>query len=415
MAAIGVPMLTGCNRPATTAAQLPPPKPPEVLVELPTTSEVTDYEDFTGRTMAQPTIEIRPHVTGYLDKIYFKEGADVKQGDMLYEIDPRPYQAEVDRAQGTVTQAEAHLARLNLDKQRAISMLPARTISREQYDQIVGDQAEAEAAVSVAKANLDLAKQNLDYTKIRAKINGRMSRTLMDAGNLVKVDETVLSTIVSLEPIYVTFGVDERLLRRVHSYVEKGLVQPTQDNKIPLLMGLAVEDGFPHEGTVNFIDNHLDLNTATLQVHGIFANPKRTILPGLFARVRLPLGQPYRALTIPERALETDQGQKFVYVVDSQNKIQYRTVDIGRQDGPKRVILKGVNEDDRVVVSGLQRVRPGVVVQPKLTSTAAQADAKTPPTVQTAIQSTGARSERRKTVGVRSRVFAVRPANSLAK
>ena len=210
----------------------------------------------------------------------------------------------------------------------------------------------------------------------------------MDAGNLVKVDETVLSTIVSLEPIYVTFGVDERLLRRVHSYVEKGLVQPTQDNKIPLLMGLAVEDGFPHVGTVNFIDNHLDLNTATLQVHGIFANPKRTILPGLFARVRLPLGQPYRALQFPNGRWKPIKGRNsFTWSIRKTKFSTARWILAGRM-ARSRVILKGVNEDDRVVVSGLQRVRPGVVVQPKLTSTAAQADAKTPPTVQTAIQST---------------------------
>ena len=368
---------------------MPAPKPAVVTVETPVANEVTDYEDFTGRTMAQPQIEIRPHVTGYLDKIYFKEGADVKQGDMLYEIDPRPYQAEVDRAQGNLTQAEAHLKRLNADLQRGKTMLPNRTISPEAFDQIVGDQAEAEAAVSVAKANLDLAKQNLDYTKIRAKIDGRMSRTLLDAGNLVKVDETVLTTIVSLQPIFVTFGVDEHLLRRVHTYVEKGMLKPTQDGKVPVLMGLASEDGFPHQGYVNFIDNHLDLNTATLQVHGVFDNSQRRILPGLFARVRLPLGEPYRALTIPEQALGTDQGQKFVYVVTPENKVEYRSVEIGRLDGQRRVIHKGIAEGDRVVVSGLQRIRAGVVVDPKFAAPESQAEGqKSQGTVQTAIQST---------------------------
>ncbi len=389
MAALLLGLSAGCGHPATQA-QMPAPKPPEVTVEMPVSTVITDYEDFTGRTMAQPQIEIRPHVTGYLDKIYFKEGADVKAGDMLYEIDPRPYQAEVDRAQGNLTQAEAHLKRLNADLQRGKTMLPNRTISPQDFDQMVGDQAEAEAAVSVAKANLDLAKQNLDYTKIRAKIDGRMSRTMLDAGNLVKVDETVLTTIVSLQPIFVTFGVDEHLLRRVHTYVEKGMLKPTQDGKVPVLMGVASEDGFPQQGYVNFIDNHLDLNTATLQVHGVFDNTQRRILPGLFARVRLPLGEPYQALTIPEQALGTDQGQKYVYVVNPENKVEYRSVDIGRLDGKRRVIHKGVAEGDRIVVSGLQRVRDGAVVSPKLAEATAKTDgAKSTGTIQTAIQTGG--------------------------
>jgi RND family efflux transporter MFP subunit len=389
VAALLLGLLAGCSHPATQA-QMPAPKPPEVTVEMPVSAVITDYEDFTGRTMAQPQIEIRPHVTGYLDKIYFKEGADVKQGDMLYEIDPRPYQAEVDRAQGNLTQAEAHLKRLNADLQRGKTMLPNRTISPQDFDQMVGDQAEAEAAVSVAKANLDLAKQNLDYTKIRAKIDGRMSRTMLDAGNLVKVDETVLTTIVSLQPIFVTFGVDEHLLRRVHTYVEKGMLKPTQDGKVPVLMGLASEDGFPNQGYVNFIDNHLDLNTATLQVHGMFDNTQRRILPGLFARVRLPLGEPYQALTIPEQALGTDQGQKYVYVVNQENKVEYRSVDIGRLDGKRRVIHKGVAEGDRIVVSGLQRVRDGAVVSPKFAEATVKTDgAKSTGTIQTAIQTGG--------------------------
>ncbi|HTQ39859.1 MAG TPA: efflux RND transporter periplasmic adaptor subunit [Pirellulales bacterium] len=349
----------------------PSPKPPEVLVSMPTTSEVTEYEDFTGRTMAKPTIDIRPRVTGYLDKIYFTEGADVKEGDLLYEIDPRPYQAEVDRAQSNVSQAEAHLNRLNLDMQRAKLMLPNHTISQEQYDQVIGDQSEADAAVGVAKASLDLAKLNLSYTKITAPISGRLSRTMYDQGNLVKADDTVLTTIVALDPIYATFGVDERLLVKVHSYVAKGMVKTNEKGQVAVLMGLVNEDGFPHPGNVSFIDNHLDTGTGTLEVRGEFPNSKRAILPGLYARIRLPLGEPYQALTIPEQALGSDQDKKFIYVVDDQNKIVYRPVEIGRLQGTQRVILKGISAGERVVVSGLQRVRPGVVVEPKMvTSTA---------------------------------------------
>ena len=360
--------IAGCNKKAgggPPQAGQQQQKPPEVLVSTPVAAEVTDYEDFTGRTMAMKTIDIRPRVTGYLDKVLFKEGAEVSEKDLLYEIDPRPYQAEVDRAQGSMQQAQARLRRLNNDMQRARGMLPNKTITQEAYDLIVGDQAEAEAAVSVAQASLDLAKLNLSYCQVRAPIGGKMSRTLLDAGNLVKADETVLTTIVAQDPIYAYFGVDERLLKRVRSYVSKGLLKIGTEGQIPILMGLADEEGYPHEGYVNFIDNRLDSGTGTLQVRGIFSNPKHSILPNLFARVRLPLGEPYKALTIPEQALGTDQGQKFVYVVDPQNKVEYHGVQIGKAQGTQRVILNGLKEGDRVVVSGLQRVRPGVVVEPK--------------------------------------------------
>jgi RND family efflux transporter MFP subunit len=372
--------LAGCDKimPAQGSAppqgQAPPPKPPEVMVGLPSMSEVTDFEDFTGRTMAKPTTDIRPRVTGYLDKIFFKDGADVKAGDDLFEIDPRPYQAEVDRAQSNLNQAQAHLSRLNADLQRANVMLPSRTISREDYDRIVGDQAEADAAIGVAKASLDLAKLNLSYTKITAPISGRVSRTLFDEGNLVRADETVLTTIVALDPIYAVFGVDERLLQKVHAYVAKGMLKTNQNGQISVLMGLTNEEGFPHGGTVNFVDNHMDTGTGTLQVRGEFDNSKHRILPGLFARIRLPLGEPYQALTIPEQALGSDQDKKFIYVVGDQNKIEYRPVEIGRLQGTQRVILKGIAEGERVVVSGLQRVRPGVVVDPKMINATAQAD-----------------------------------------
>jgi RND family efflux transporter MFP subunit len=255
-------------------------------------------------------------------------------------------------------------------------MLPGRTISREDYDRIVGDQAEANAAIGVAKATLDLAKLNLSYTKIFAPMSGRVSRTVYDEGNLVRADETVLTTIVALDPIYAVFGVDERLLQKVHSYVAKGMLKTNQKGQIPVLMGLTNEEGFPHAGTVNFVDNHLDTATGTLQVRGAFDNPKRSILPGLFARIRLPLGEPYYALTIPEQALGSDQDKKFIYVVGDQNKIEYRPVEIGRLQGTQRVILKGISEGERVVVSGLQRVRPGVVVDPKMINATAQAEDK---------------------------------------
>jgi RND family efflux transporter MFP subunit len=381
LAICGLAVLAGCEKLSSGQAAAPPgmpaQKPPEVLVDLPTKAEVTDYEDFTGRTMAMKTVEIRARVTGYLDKIHFTEGAEVKQGDLLFEIDPRTYQAEVNRATSNVLQAEKHNERLTRDLQRAKVLLPNRTITPEEYDRAAGDQAEAEAAVGVAKAQLELAKQNLDYTQIHAPISGRMGRSLIDPGNLVRADDTVLSSIVSEDPIYAYFGVDERLLRRIHEYIQSGLIKKDRQGQIPILMGLAIEEGFPHSGTVNFIDNQLDTNTGTLQVRGVFPNPTHVILPGLYCRIRLPMGEPYEAITIPEQALGTDQGQKFIYVVNDQNKIEYRKVQLGKQQGTQRVVLKGVAEGERVVVSGLQRVRAGMQVEAKpvgaTTQTAEQA------------------------------------------
>jgi len=353
---------------------MPAQKPPEVLVDLPTKAEVTDYEDFTGRTMAMKTVDIRARVTGYLDKIHFTEGAEVKQGDLLFEIDPRTYQAEVNRATSNVLQAEKHNERLTRDLQRAKVLLPNRTITPEEYDRAAGDQAEAEAAVGVAKAQLELAKQNLDYTQMHAPIGGRMGRSLIDPGNLVRADDTVLSSIVSEDPIYAYFGVDERLLKRIHDYIRSGLIKKDREGQIPIQMGLAIEEGFPHVGSVNFIDNQLDTNTGTLQVRGVFANPSHVIMPGLYCRIRLPLGEPYQAITIPEQALGTDQGQKFVYVVNNQNKIEYRKVELGKQQGAQRVVLKGVAEGERIVVSGLQRVRAGMQVEAKPVGATAQSN-----------------------------------------
>ena len=374
---LGCAATAGCVRPAQSqqAATPPPSKPPEVFVNLPTTGEITDYEDFTGRTVASKTIEIRARVTGYLDKIDFKEkeGGDVEQGALLFEIDPRPYEAEVARNRASLLLAESHLKRVQLDFDRAEKLVGSKSISREQYDLASGDRSEARANIEVMKANLDVANLNLRFTKVRAPIGGRVSRTQLDPGNLVKADETILTTIVSIDPIYAYFELDERTLLRIRRYTEEGRIKGGDSQRaVPVSMGLADEEGYPHHGTVNFVDNRLDPTTGTLQVRGVFQNTDRMLSPGLFVRVRLPIGQPYKALLVSEESLGTDQGQKFVYVVDKDNVAQYRRVEVGKLQQGRRVVLKGVAEDDHIVVSGLQRVRPGAVVQPKLVESTAE-------------------------------------------
>lgn len=358
-----LPMLAGCS-------QAPPTGPnatvPEVRVSLPIHRRVTDHEDFPGRVEAVDSIDIRARVTGYLDKVNFREGMEVNKTDVLFEIDPRLYQAEASRQEANLLQAQARLDRLNTDFQRATTLLPRSGISREEYDKIAGDRKEAMAAVEVAKAGVVFARQNLDFTKVQAPIGGRISRRYIDPGNLVKADDTVLTTLVSLDPIYVYFDLDERTTLRLQRLIRQGSAQWASENGLPMLAGRVDEEGFPRAGVVNFADNRVDADTGTWRLRGRFANSGLDLTPGLFVRVRLPIGSPYDALLVSEQALGTDQGQKFLYVVDDANQVAYRRVKVGRLHEGLRVVTDGLKPGEKVVVSGLQRVRPGAVVHPEV-------------------------------------------------
>ncbi len=354
--------LLGCEH--SPPPQPPPSKPAEVRVSLPIVREVTDYEEFPGQTEAIPTVEIRARVTGYLAKVYFQDGADVHQGDLLFEIDPRPYQAALDRAQATLVQSDVHLKRLEADYQRAQNLYAKNAIGREEYDKIAGDRGEAGAAVGVAQANLNLAKLNLEFCQVRAPFSGRISRRTIDPGNMVKADETALTYLVSLNPIYVYFDVDERTLLRLQRLVQQGQIQSVRDGEVPCEMALADEpEGvFPHKGVINFMDNRVDSGTGTLRLRGAFENRDGFIAPGLFVRLRAPVGKPHQAILVAEQALGTDQGQKFLYVVNDKDQVVYQPVQVGRLHDGLRAITDGLQPGQRVVVSGLQRVRPGAQV-----------------------------------------------------
>lgn len=355
-----LPLLAGCTQ-APPAA--PPPKSPEVLVGASLTRQVTDYEVFTGRTEASERVDIRARVTGYLEKSSFVEGSLVKEGDLLFQIDPRPYAAELGRADAALTQAKARRDRLERDVTRAEPLLARNAISREEFDKLAGDRDEARAAVGVADSGVQLAKLNLKFTEVRAPFSGRISRRLIDPGSLVKADETILTSLVALEPVYVYFDVDERTLLR--QLISTGRLDSAMQEKTAIQIGLADEEGFPHDGIVNFVDNRVDPNTGTMWMRGEFVSPKRPIKPGIFARIRFPLGGAYDAVVVAEQALGTDQGQKFLYVVDNDNRVSYRPVKIGRLHEGLRVIREGLQPGERVVVSGLQRVRAGGTVTPK--------------------------------------------------
>jgi len=344
---------------------------PKVVVSRPVVKEVTDYEEFTGRMEAVKSVDIRARVTGYLEvglRERNMEGADVQKDKLLFKIDPRPYQDDRDRAKASLDQNVRHRDRLRLDYKRGQDLLPGKGITQEEFDKVEGDLREAEATVAMAQAALDQAERNLKWTEVLAPFDGRVSRQSIDPGNIVKADDTILTTIVSLDPVYAYFDVDERTMLRARRLLLEGKIESARDAKLPVLVGLADEIDakgnplFPHTGTITFVDNRLEPMSGTLRLRGEFSNPRskynllRIFSPGMFVRVRLPIGRPHQAVLISERALGTDQGQAFVYVVNDEDEVEYRKVKTGLLEEGLRVIEEGLKPGERVIVSGVQRV-----------------------------------------------------------
>jgi RND family efflux transporter MFP subunit len=360
--------LAGC---AGAPSAAPAPEPPSVAVSRPVVQYVTDYADFTGRTAAVDSVEVRARVWGYLDRVNFKEGALVKAGDVLFEIDPRTYRATLAQAQGSQASLEARVVRLDADLARARRMLRTGAMSREDYDKVIGDRGEAIASRAALQAGVDRAKLDLGYTKVLAPVSGRVSRYVVTVGNMVQAGDqgsggTLLTTIESVDPIYAYFDVDEYTALRVRQLVREGKSDSPRDGGYPVSLGLANEEGHPHRGTINFVDNRVNPKTGTIRLRGVFPNKEEGLLPGLFARVRSPVGRPHKALLVSERALDTDQGQKILYVVNEKNEVVARPVRLGALHDGLREITEGLKPGERVIVNGLQQVRPGITVEPKL-------------------------------------------------
>lgn len=359
--------LAGCSHESSTSASPPPPMP--VTVAYPVDEDVTEYSDATGRTAAIDSVDIRARVWGYLDKVNFKEGNLVKKNDILFEIDPRTYKAVLTEAEGRLASAQAKADRLEADLKRADQLLISKAISREDFDKIYGDRSEAVAALGALKGSLDQAKLDLEFTKVRAPVDGRVGRAVVTVGNLVQSGQnggTVMTTLVSVDPMYVYFDVDERTVLRVRQLIREGKAKSARDITWTVYLGLANEEGYPHKGTIDFVDNQVNPKTGTLRLRAVFANQDERLSPGLFARVRVPIGYPHRAVLVNERAIDTDQGQKIVYVVNSDKKVVVRPVRLGIVQDGLRVIEEGVAAGEHVVLSGLQQVRPGMVVQPEI-------------------------------------------------
>lgn len=346
------------------------PPPPLVSVATPILREIVEWDEFIGRLASPERVEIRARVSGYLDEFHFQAGREVKKGDLLFTIDPRPYRAEYERADAEHQRAldQAELAKSEADRAKRLGS--TRVIAIEELDQKTRAHSSALAAARATKAAADLAKLNLEFTEIRAPISGRISRALVTPGNLVSggiagTGSTLLTTIESVEPIYLYADADERSILKYIRLSRDGIRESARDHQIPAEMALGDEAGFPHKGYIGFVENRVDSTTGTLRARGVFPNEDRKLFPGLFARMRIPGSGKYQALLIPDRALGADQAQKFVYVVDAEQKVQFRPVTTGRLHDGLRIVVAGLQGDEQVIVEGQMRIRPGVVVQVK--------------------------------------------------
>ena len=349
-----------------------PPPPPEVTVSQPLKKAVTEYIELTGNTQSVEQVALVGRVEGYLTSINFKDGDIVKKGDLLFVIEPPPYEAKVKQAEAELAMAQATLIRSTLEYNRQLQLIKQNATAQSTVEQWQAQREADEATVQQKKANLDVARINLSYTQVRAPFTGRIDRHLVDVGNLVGAGQaTQLANIYRLDPIYAYFNINERdLVRTLERERERSKDKPSQkDEDTPVYLAIEKEEGFPHEGRLDFGATALDPSTGTLLLRGIFSNPFPAggvpgILPGMFVRVRIPVHVRKHALLVSERALGVDQSGRYLLVVNAQNVVEQRTVSVGQlEDGGMRVIKQGLQGDEWVVVNGIQRTRPGATVK----------------------------------------------------
>ncbi|GAA5508980.1 efflux RND transporter periplasmic adaptor subunit [Novipirellula caenicola] len=396
----------GCQSQETPPAAAPAMPAPEVETAEATTRTIIDYREFTGRTAAMNSVEIRARVSGYLlqsprsaksnppqtseptdpdssnrgsgtdeaaesdspmnrsiPEVNVNEGDLVKKGDLLFMIDPRPYELALQQSKGSLDAAEARLERANKDLSRSEELLDRNATSAAEYDQAVSTVAELRGQIDNLRATVARNELDLDYTRVRSPIDGLLGRTLVTSGNLVAADTTILTTVVSVDPIYVEFNVDEQSVLDYRRRMLEGEVKDARVTSIPIRLGLANETGFPHEGTINFVNNITDPDTGNTLVRGRFDNDSGILSPGLFARIQAPFTSEYEAVLIPTKAIGMDQQGRFVMVVGDGNKVQRRSIKMGDNVDEMTVIRKGIKPGETVVTSGLQKIRPGSEVR----------------------------------------------------
>jgi RND family efflux transporter MFP subunit len=361
----GFVLLTGCGHQAAQQK----PSPPPVTVAQVEQKEIVEWEEFTGRTEAVDSVEVRPRVSGYIQEVRFQSGQLVKKGGVLFVIDPRWHQATFDQRKAEFEQAKVHLDNARREADRSPRLLADKAISVEESDARQSRCEEAKAALLAAQAALESAKLDLEYTQVRAPIDGRVSRALLTEGNYVSGvagGASLLTTIVSVDPVYVYADIDENSLLKFNALASARRVETDGDGKIPVELQLADEAGFPHRGCIESFNNRLDANMGSILLRAVFPNTDGRIVPGLFARIRVPLSERHPALLVEERAIGTDQAEKFVLTLTPSNTVAYQSVKLGPAVEGKRVVRSGLQGSEEIVVNGLQRVRPGMPVSPQM-------------------------------------------------
>jgi RND family efflux transporter MFP subunit len=344
------------------------PDPVVVTVSPPVERPVTDTLDFSGRTEAVDSVELRARVTGYVQKVNFKDGDEVKKDQVLFEIDDRTFKADFAQAQANVRLVEAQVKEADAWYQRDLKLRPGNVVSAEEMEKATRSLDSAKATADAARADLKQQQLNLDYAKVQAPFSGRADKANVTVGNLVTADAsnaTVLTSIVVMKPMYVSIGVDEPTLLRLRQLVREHKLKPAAEKAPEVLFGVGRGNDYPFRATVDYISNEVEATTGTLPVRAVYPNEDRFLRPGLYARVRVPVGDPHPALLVTEQALMSNQGQKYLYVVNDNNEVLFRPVTLGAVDGGLRIITDGLKSGERVIIDGATRVRPGAVVNPK--------------------------------------------------
>jgi RND family efflux transporter MFP subunit len=360
--AFAVLAFSSCKKASPAQQQGPLPVNVVTAVE----KEVTEWDEFTGRIDAVESVDIRPRVSGYITQIDFKAGAVVNKGDLLFVIDPRPYQADLDRAAANLEQTQAQLKLAQIDFKRTEALRQKNVVSPEEFDQKAASLQQAEASVRSAQAAKDSAALNLDFTRITSPIAGRVSNESVTLGNLVMAGATdkVLTTVVSVDPFYVYVDADENSVLKYLKLREEGTRVSAVDAQIPAFIELANETGFPHEGYIDFVDNRLDSNTGTQRARGVFKTWNERLAPGFFVRMRIPGAGKYQAVLIDDKVISSQQGVKYVFVVKADNTIEHRNIETGPLFEGKRIVKKGLKDGEKIVSTRLQIVQPGMPVSP---------------------------------------------------
>ncbi|WP_174508561.1 efflux RND transporter periplasmic adaptor subunit [Klebsiella oxytoca] len=358
-------LLASCDN---SVAQNAAPAAPVVSAADVVVKSISQWDSFNGRIEAVESVQLRPRVSGYIEKVNYTDGQEVKKGEVLFTIDDRTYRAALEQAQATLARAKTQASLARSEANRTDKLINSNVVSREEWEQRRSAATQAQADIRAAQAAVDAAQLNQDFTKVTAPIDGRASRALITSGNLVTAGDSasVLTTVVSQKTVYVYFDVDESTYLHYQNLARSGQGAASNHLALPVEIGLVGEDGYPHQGKVDFLDNQLTPSTGTIRMRALLDNAQRLFTPGLFARVRLPGSAEFKATLIDDKAVLTDQDRKYVYIVDKEGKAQRRDIKPGRLAAGLRIVQQGLNPGDKVIVDGLQKVfMPGMPVDAK--------------------------------------------------